>query len=385
MPRIRVLALTSAALLAASVLAGCGPQPHTEPGTQAPSPTAEPDGVQPSGVPTDVVTGLAAPWSMVRVPTSGDDDDGVTLVSQRDDGAVFILVPDANSGTGAQTAQNIGTIPDVVHAGEGGLLGLAYLDDGDTEWLYAYETTASDNRIIRIPFGDEAGLTSPPEVVLSGIAKAGNHNGGRIAFGPDGMLYATVGDAGNPDSSQDPASLNGKILRMTPTGDIPSDNPGDSLVYSLGHRNPQGIAWDDDGQLWAAEFGQNTWDEFNRIEPGGNYGWPAVEGQAGAEGFIDPVLQWSTDTASPSGLTYVGGTFFMAALGGERLWAIYVDDAGGASAVEWFTNEYGRIRDVTPGPDGSLWMLTNNTDGRGGPRDGDDRILQVELTELVEG
>jgi glucose/arabinose dehydrogenase len=323
---------------------------------------------------------------MVRIHPS--DDDSVTLLSQRDDGSVFLLLPDANSGTGALTAQQIGTIPGVVHQGEGGLLGLAYLDDGDTEWLYAYETTADDNRIIRIAFGDEAGLTNEPEIVLSGLAKAGNHNGGRIAFGPDGMLYATVGDAGQPDRAQDPASLNGKILRMTPTGDVPSDNPtAGSLVYSMGHRNPQGIAWDSDGQLWAAEFGQDTWDEFNRIEPGGNYGWPIVEGIGGEEstsrGFIDPWAQWSTDDASPSGLTYIDGTFFMAGLGGQRLWALYPDEATKtASAVEWYTQQYGRIRDVTPGPAGSLWMMTNNTDGRGSPLDGDDRILQVRLTPL---
>jgi glucose/arabinose dehydrogenase len=292
------------------------------------------------------------------------------------------------------TLNRIGTIPGVVHEGEGGLLGLAYLDDPSTGsgqevtgWLYAYETTATDNRIIRIAFGDELGISNDPEVVLDGLAKAANHDGGRIAFGPDGMLYATVGDAREPARAQDPDSLNGKILRMTPTGEVPGDNPTPaSLVYSMGHRNPQGLAWDKNGQLWAAEFGQNTWDEFNRIEPGGNYGWPIVEGKADDPHFIDPWVQWHTDKASPSGLTYLDGTFFLATLRGQRLWAIYVDDeAGTAHAVDWFAGEYGRIRDVTPGPDGSLWMLTDNTDGRGDPREGDDRILQVRLTALVEG
>ncbi|MEO5921921.1 MAG: PQQ-dependent sugar dehydrogenase [Pseudolysinimonas sp.] len=387
---LRVLPLATAGLVAAALLAGCEPQPSTVPGTPPPTPTDEIDGVQPAGVPTDVANGFVAPWSMVRIPPSDGDGPGVTLVSQRDDSSVFLLIADPDSGDGRMTMQNIGTVADVLHGGEGGLLGLAYLDDGDTEWLYAYETTADDNRIIRIPFGDEAGLTAPPEIVLSGLARAGNHDGGRIAFGPDGMLYATVGDAANPPNAQDPASLNGKILRMTPTGKVPSDNPIDgSLVYSMGHRNPQGLAWDSDGQLWASEFGQDTWDEFNRIEPGGNYGWPVVEGinpdASAAGGFIDPWAQWPTDDASPSGLTYIDGTFFMAGLGGERLWAIYVDeDAHTASPVEWFTGEYGRIRDVVPGPDGSLWMLTNNTDGRGDPRDGDDRILQVRLTALVD-
>lgn len=372
------LRLPATAVLVIALLAACTPQPHTEPGTPAPAPTREPDGVQPVGEPVTVTTGLAAPWSILRIPLGDDADDAITLVSERDTGNVQQLMPDG-------TLNLIGTVPGVVHAGEGGLLGLAYLDDGETQWLYAYLTAADDNRIVRIPFGDELGIGAEPEVVLDGIAKASNHDGGRIAFGPDGMLYATVGDASNPDSSQDPASLNGKILRMTPTGGVPDDNPGDSLVYSMGHRNPQGIAWDGDGQLWAAEFGQNTWDEFNRIEPGGNYGWPIVEGQVGDPRFIDPVVQWSTDQASPSGLTWISGTFFLAALGGQQLWAIYVEDDGSAGAIGWYPGAYGRIRDVTPGPDGSLWMLTNNTDGRGDPREGDDRILEVHLNELLEG
>jgi glucose/arabinose dehydrogenase len=372
----RLLPLFAAGTVAAALLAGCGPQPITLPGSPPASPTSEPDGVQPAGTPTDVVTGLVAPWSILRV------DDRVTLVSQRDDGQVIKLGPDG-------TLTSVGTVPGVVHQGEGGLLGLASSADGD--WLYAYETTADDNRIVRIPLHNGGRLGDDVEVVLSGLAKAGNHNGGRIAFGPDGMLYATVGDAGNPDNAQNPDSLNGKILRMTPTGDVPDDNPTPgSLVYSMGHRNPQGLAWDSDGQLWAAEFGQDTWDEFNRIEPGGNYGWPIVEGiggeQSASRGFIDPWAQWPTDDASPSGLTYIDGTFFMAGLGGQRLWALYPDAATKtASAVEWYSGAYGRIRDVTPGPDGSLWMLTNNTDGRGSPRDGDDRILQVRLTGLAEG
>jgi glucose/arabinose dehydrogenase len=387
MPSTRSLASATAVVLLAGLLVGCGPQPHTEPGTPVPTPTDEVlDGVQPAGVPVDVVTGLAAPWSILRIPLASagsdasDDLNTITLVSERDSGRVQQVMPDG-------TLNLLGSVPAVAHTGEGGLLGLAYLDDGVTQWLYAYETTVADNRIVRIAFGDELGIGAKPEIVLDGLAKAPNHDGGRIAFGPDGMLYATVGDARKPDTAQDPDTLNGKILRMTPTGEVPDDNPTPgSLVYSMGHRNPQGLAWDKDGQLWAAEFGQDTWDEFNRIEPGGNYGWPVVEGKAGDPRFIDPWAQWHTDDASPSGLTYRDGTFFLASLKGQRLWVIYVDEAAGtASAVDWFVGEYGRIRDVTPGPDGSLWMLTNNTDSRGTPREGDDRILQVRLTELVEG
>ena len=230
-----------------------------------------------------------------------------------------------------------------------------------------------------------------PEVVLAGIRKAENHNGGRIKFGPDGMLYATTGDASNSSSSQDPGSLNGKILRMTPDGEAPANNPrSGSLVYSLGHRNPQGIAWDADGQLWAAEFGQNTWDEINRITPGANYGWPVVEGVGGDPAYVNPVHQWSTSEASPSGLAFTRGTFFLAALRGERVWVIDAartsgppSSGQGVGVVPYFQGQYGRIRDVAVAPDGSIWMLTSNT-GRA-PRAGDDRIVRVQLAPVIDG
>jgi len=388
----------AAVLVGALVLSGCTQLPGPAPGPSDPpgeSP-ATATGVQPAGDPSDVVTGLVAPWSMAPLPADDGPGEGAWLVSQRDDAAVLLLTPRAGGGYEVRRA---GTVPGVAHGGEGGLLGLAFrprtssaagAGSGAGGWVYAYLTTAADNRIVRIPFRDGA-LRGEPELVLEGIPRAGNHDGGRLAFGPDGMLYATAGDAGQPGLAQDPSSLGGKILRMTPEGDVPGDNPiPGSYVYSLGHRNPQGIAWDADGRLWAAEFGQNTWDEFNRVEPGGNYGWPEVEGMqdegAADQRYIDPWAQWPTSEASPSGLTFIGGTFFLAALRGQRLWAISVDEeAGSAEPVAWFAGEYGRIRDVAPGPDGSLWMLTNNTDGRGDPRDGDDRILQVRLAEVQEG
>jgi glucose/arabinose dehydrogenase len=367
----RPLSLVAIAATAALALTACGlANPVTSPGPSAPSPSESVGQVQPAGHPFDVATGLVAPWSIVRI---GDD----TLVSQRDDARILRLNPDGSLA-------EVGVVAGVAHGGEGGLLGLAHLEADGEAWLYAYFTAADDNRIVRMPF--EGGELGEPEVVLAGIAKAGNHNGGRIAFGPDGMLYATTGDAAQPGLSQDPSSLNGKILRMTPEGEAPDDNPTPgSLVYSLGHRNPQGIAWDAAGQLWAAEFGQNTWDEFNRIDPGANYGWPIVEGQTGDDRFVDPVLQWATTEASPSGLARVGDTFFLASLRGERVWAIYVGDDGTAGATPWFVGEFGRIRDVAAGPDGSLWFLTNNTDGRGDVRQGDDRLMQVRVVPLEEG
>jgi len=381
----RVAAIAGALALGLAVLSGCtGASPKAEPATHAPSPSATASGapgIIPIGTPVDVVTGLASPWSILRVSPT------VTLVSERDTGVIERV-------TASGGLAKVGTVPGVVHNGEGGLLGLAILGSGTDgsaapRWLYAYETTVNDNRIVRMKLGGSLGAGSDgagsltlgaPQVVLKGLATAGNHNGGRIAFGPDGMLYATVGDAGQTSRAQDLSSLNGKILRMTPTGAVPEGNPfPGSLVWSYGHRNPQGLAWDGSGQLWASEFGQNTWDEFNRITAGKNYGWPLVEGLAHDPKYVDPVYEWPTSDASPSGLTYIGGTFFLAALKGQRLWAIQVDAAGVATATPYYVGTYGRLRDVAPGADESLWILTDNTDGRGSPKPGDDRILQVPL------
>ncbi|WP_207454290.1 PQQ-dependent sugar dehydrogenase [Herbiconiux sp. SYSU D00978] len=367
----------TATLLAATLLlAGCS-TPQTGGGEAAPAPTPTPapssstpepppPPVQPAGEPQVLASDLEAPWSVV--PLEG----GGALISERDTALVKELLPDG-------TVREVGSIAGVEPGGEGGLLGLA-LQDG---WLYAYFTAASDNRIVRMPLSGTAGSYSlgAPEDILTGITKNQTHNGGRIKFGPDGQLYATVGDAQQRDAAQDPASLSGKILRMTPEGDVPADNPTPgSLVYSLGHRNPQGIAWDRDGNLWAAEFGQNTWDELNAITPGGNYGWPVVEGISDNADFLNPVYQWATSDASPSGLAYVDSTLFMAALRGQQLWAIY--PGAQTTATGFYPGQFGRIRDAVVAPDGSLWLLTNNTDGRGSPRAGDDKLLRVELAPV---
>lgn len=311
---------------------------------------------------TDVTTGLEAPWS---IAFHGD----TALVSERDSGR--ILTVDDTGGT-----REVTTIDETAPRGEGGLLGLAVHADH----LFAYVTTADDNRVVRFPLtGGEDDLgVGAPETVLDGIPAAGNHNGGRIAFGPDEMLYITTGDAGNTAHAQDRESLAGKILRLAPDGSIPDDNPfAGSPVFSLGHRNPQGLDWADDGTLYASEFGQDTWDELNVIEPGGNYGWPDVEGIGGDEEFIDPVQQWEPAEASPSGLAVTDGSILIANLRGERVWAVPVDDLG--QSTDHLTGDHGRLRDVAEAPDGSLWILTNSTDGRGDPSDGDDRILRVPV------
>lgn len=355
---VRMVKTSLALWLGAIALVACAP---TNPTPPAPTRPAE-SGQMSLGEVTTIAEGLAAPWS---IAFSGD----VALISERDTARIVEV-----SEEGA--LREVGVVPGVEPRGEGGLLGIAVRD----AWLYTYSTAADENRVQRfalsgLPGAMELGRS---ETILSDLPAAGNHNGGRIAFGPDGMLYVTVGDAGDRDGAQDLGSLAGKILRVTPDGEIPEDNPvAGSPVYSFGHRNPQGLAWDEEGTLYASEFGQDTWDELNVIIPRGDYGWPTVEGIADRDEFIDPVQQWQPDIASPSGIAIASGSIFIANLRGERLRSVPLSDL--RSVEEHFVGALGRLRDVAVAPDGSLWILTNNTDGRGNPVEGDDRVVRVPI------
>lgn len=305
--------------------------------------------------------GLDVPWGLAFLP------DGGALVAERDSGAVLRVRP-------GSPAERVYQVPGVVADGEGGLLGVAvspsYAENG---YAYAYFTASDDNRIVRFR------LDGQPEVVFSGIAKASIHNGGRIAFGPDGMLYVGTGDASTRAAAQDSASPNGKILRLTPEGGPAPGNPiPGSPVYSLGHRNVQGLAWDSAGRLFAAEFGQNRFDEINVIEPGHNYGWPEVEGIGDTHNarFTNPLLTWSPSDASPSGIAIARDTLYVAALRGERLWTVPLRDGTLGKPLARLEDRLGRLRTVAVAPDGALWLTTSNTDGRGDVRGGDDRIIR---------
>ncbi|MFB7250458.1 PQQ-dependent sugar dehydrogenase [Microbacterium sp. NPDC056234] len=352
------------ALLAVMIVAvGCTPAVETRTPATPTHTSAPADGVAATPGPVSIVAdGLHVPWSL----TFHED---AALVSERESARILEI-----GGDGA--LREVGTIADVQPRGEGGLLGIA-AHDGH---LYVYLTAEQENRIDRYELtgrAGELGLGSA-ETLVAGIEAGTNHNGGRIAFGPDGMLYVTTGDAGNRSAAQDLDSLSGKILRITPDGAIPDDNPfAGSAVYSYGHRNPQGLTWDEDGLLYASEFGQDTWDELNLIEPGGNYGWPDAEGAADLSGRIDPLAQWAPADASPSGIAIVEDTVFVANLRGERLREVPLSDS--AASMDRFVGEYGRLRDVVVAPDGALWVITNNTDGRGDPHTDDDRVIRIPL------
>jgi glucose/arabinose dehydrogenase len=308
-------------------------------------------------VATTVASGLSVPWGLAFLP------DGSALVTERDTTRIVRVAADGS-------VREEQRVTEAQPRGEGGLLGIAvspsYASDG---LVYVYYTTATDNRVARMKLGES------PQPILTGIPRAGNHNGGRIAFGPAGFLYVGTGDGAEPGHAQDRTSLGGKILRITPDGRPAAGNPfGDSPVWSMGHRNVQGLSWDASGQLYATEFGQNRYDELNRIEAGKNYGWPEVEGRGDDRRYVNPIATFATSDASPSGLVVVGDHAYLACLRGEKVYRLGTD---GSRPQVLLAGRYGRIRHVGRAPDGSLWILTSNRDGRGDPEDEDDRILRM--------
>ena len=355
-------------LAAALVAAGCAFGPPEDEATSPPnlpSPTSGMADGPPSVVATVITEGLAVPWGIAFLP------DGSALVTERHTKRIVRVSADGSTVTPVQT------IDEAQPSGEGGLLGIAVSPDYQTDGLiFIYYTAANDNRIARLALG------GTPEPIVTGIPKAGNHNGGRLAFGPDGYLYASTGDAGVPARSQDLGTTAGKILRMTKDGQPAPGNPfPDSLVWSYGHRNVQGFAWDSQGRMYATEFGQNTWDEINVIEPGRNYGWPEVEGVGGQAEYVDPIQVWPTSESSCSGAAIVDDVLVAACLRGNRVWLLKLADGTLASpAVAALVGEYGRLRAAVTAPDGSIWVSTSNRDGRGQPADTDDRILRLVVS-----
>jgi glucose/arabinose dehydrogenase len=363
--------LAGAIGLGVASLVGCGPDRKrvVTPAPSDRSSTRAKDGVRPRVTGT-IADGLNVPWGVAFLP------DGRALVAQRDKGSILLVDSEAR---GKERVREIGDVPESVgrRGGEAGLLGLA-LDPDDEDVLFAFVSTSDDERILRI--GLRGGRLGDIEPILTGLPTGGRHHGGRLAFGPDGYLYVGTGEAGRPPLAQDRDSLGGKILRITKDGKPAKGNPFGNEVWSWGHRNVEGLAFDADDHLWACEFGQDKADELNLIGKGRNYGWPEFEGTSNDKRYRSPKVVWSTDECSPSGMAIANSTAFVAALRGERLWSVPLDGTAVGEPSDHFVGEYGRLRTVVVAPDDSLWVTTSNTDGRGRQRDGDDRILRVVIT-----
>ena len=263
--------------------------------------------------------------------------------------------------------------------GEGGLMGIA-LAPNDQETLFAYITTGGDDRVVRCSIA--GGRLGRPKAILTGIPAGVRHHGGRLLFDRQGMLFVATGDAGNSSAAQDKDSVLGKILRIRPDGRAAPGNPFGNRVWSYGHRNVEGLAFDAKGRLWATEFGDQESDELNLIAKGKNYGWPRVEGRSNERGLETPKVTWSpTSSCSPAGLAIVASTAFIGALRGQCLFAVPLKGTAAGKPKAYFSKDHGRIRSVAAAPDGTLWMTTSNTDGRTQPGRNDDLILRVDLTQ----
>jgi glucose/arabinose dehydrogenase len=321
---------------------------------------------------TRVATETDLPWGLTTLP------DGQVVYGRRDAFELVRLDP----ATGAKTV--LGRVPGVAGTdGEGGVLGIAVAADFTADpWLYVMHTTTTDNRVVRIRYTGGA-LTGTPQVLLTGIPRNKYHNGGRLRFGPDGKLYVATGDGQNGDWAQDLGNLAGKVLRVNPDGSVPSDNPFGTPVWSYGHRNPQGLAFDSQGRLWEQEFGNSVMDETNVIVRGGNYGWPICEGTTGScgePGFIAPKRTYPVAEGSCSGIAVVRDALYIACLRGARLYRAEISGDGLTNVEQYLTGTYGRLRTVEPSADGGLWLTTSTRGDKDSiANNSNERILKVEL------
>lgn len=335
------------------------------------------------------VDSLTIPWSLSFLP------NGDALVAQRP--GSIVRIP-----SGSNDHIPYLDVPGVVHEVDAGLMGMAlHPDFKNNSWVYVMHTYKNEenvltSKVVRLKHNGETATVD--RTIMDDIPAFAIHLGGRISFGPDGMLYIGTGDMSQPFLAQDINSLASKILRITPEGEIPSDNPFEnSLVYSYGHRVVQGFAWDPEtGDMFSSEHGPSGAevegsvrfrDEINRIQKGGNYGWPLVVGAPQIKEYIDPVVIWNKEAVPPAGMIFYKGDLFVASLGGQSLIRIVMDRENEFKVQKiqrWFSYApskgiYGRIRDVAIGPDGHLYLTTSNTDGRAEVRIHDDKILRINF------
>ncbi len=335
--------------------------------------------VSDSNTVTVIAENLDTPWGLALLP------DTSILITERS-GSVRLI--DTN---GELNSQPIAHITKAKEIGEGGLLGITLHPDFDTNhyvyFYYTYSQTGDDtlNRVSRMKY--EKKKLSDEKIIVDAIPGASNHNGGRIKFGPDKMLYIGTGDAQNPSQAQNTKTLGGKILRVTDEGKIPSDNPFSTAVYTYGHRNVQGLTWDVNGRMWATEHGRSGilsgLDELNLIQKGKNYGWPDIEGDKTKSGMeLSKKHSGGSNTWAPSGMAYFKGSIFFGGLRGEALYEAVLNGTNITAVKEHFKNEFGRIREVTLGTDNMLYISTSNQDGRGNPKNGDDKIIKINPATL---
>lgn len=325
-----------------------------------------------TSAPKVIAENLDTPWGIVFLP------DNSMLVTERS-GRVRLV-----DNKGKLQEEPVATIKEVKEIGEGGLLGITLHPDFSKNakvFLYYTYSSSGGNTLNRVVSMVYDGSLKDEQIIVDQIPGASNHNGGRIKFGPDGFLYITTGDAQNPSQAQDINALGGKILRVTDGGKAAPGNPFNNLVYSYGHRNPQGLAWDFQGRLWATEHGrsgiQSGLDELNLIEPGKNYGWPIIQGSEKREGMVTPVANSGPDkTWAPAGAAFWQGSIYFGGLRGQTLYQAVIDQSQ-VSVKEHFKDEFGRIREVILGPDNMLYITTSNKDGRGTPNPSDDRIIKI--------
>lgn len=368
-PGVAAATAVTAALTAALLQApGAAAQPASAGGPGGQGDVRQ--GGAPSGIST-LSDKWTFPWGMSFLPKTAK-----ALVTERYTSAVWLQKSDGSR-------KKVGTVPNTVAddgdatTASGGLLGVAvsptWNGTADKDVFFVH-TTATGTRVVKMRF-DGTSL-SGYTVVLGGIKFHGDHNGGGIAFGPDGYLYVTTGDALDKKAPQDKNSLNGKILRITRTGAAAPGNPFGNRVYSYGHRNGEGLAWDSRGRLWEAEIGGSQWDELNLVEKGGNYGWPACEGTCSTAGMKNPKSVWKPEAGGvPSQIAIVNDVIYVSTLRGKRLWRLPIDATGKAvgTATSYYSDAYGRLRALAkvPGAD-QLWLGSSN-----GP--GQDTIYKIDI------
>lgn len=326
-----------------------------------------------------IAENLDTPWAIAFLP------DNSALVTERK-GTIRLI-----DSKGHLNPDPVASINEVKEIGEGGLLGIVLHPDfesnGQVYLYYTYGGSGNNtlNRVVRMTYKNKK--FTGENIIVDGIPGASNHNGGRIKFGPDNFLYVGTGDAQNPSQAQDTQSLAGKILRVTGDGKIPSDNPFNNQVFSYGHRNVQGFAWNSNGEMWATEHGRSGilsgLDELNLIEKGKNYGWPEIQGDETKSGMVTPKKNsGSSVTWAPAGGAFIGNSLYFGGLRGQTLYEAVIENSKVIEFKEHFQEEFGRIREVIAGPDGMLYITTSNRDGRGNPASSDDKVIRIDPTKL---